>query len=157
MAQGNIYEFTLETKEKKKVEVERKNKETGEVETIVQNKTVKVPVKYVVKKPTRRIMDEAEAQYAVEMSKNIKRGIVTKAMLVKKYADTGGTLTEEETKDMVRKLQKSNELSNKIQLLTATNKKENKKEIKKALIELAVLFLSIYASFWLGVLLIISL
>ena len=35
--------------------------------------------------------------------------------------------------------------------------KENKKEIKKALIELAVLFLSIYASFWLGVLLIINL
>ena len=35
--------------------------------------------------------------------------------------------------------------------------KENKKEIKKALIELALLFLSIYASFWLGVLLIINL
>ena len=139
MAQGNIYEFTLETKEKKKVEVERKNKETGEVETIVQNKTVKVPVKYVIKKPPRRVIDEAEAQYAVEMSKNIKRGIVTKAMLVKKYADTGGTLTEEETKDMVRKLQKSNEISNKIQLLTATNKKESKKEIEQLTSELLVL------------------
>lgn len=139
MAQGNIYEFTLEKKEKKKVEVERKNKETGEVETIVQNKTVKVPVKYVIKKPTRRVIDEAEAQYAVEMSKNIKRGIVTKAMLVKKYADTGGTLTEEETKDMVRKLQKSNEISNKIQLLTATKKKESKKEIEQLTSELLVL------------------
>ena len=139
MAQGNIYEFTLETKEKKKVEVERKNKETGEVETIVQNKTVKVPVEYVIKKPTRRVIDEAEAQYAVEMSKNIKRGIVTKAMLVKKYADTGGTLTEEETKDMVRKLQRSNEIANKVQLLTGTNKKENKKEIEELNSELLVL------------------
>jgi len=35
--------------------------------------------------------------------------------------------------------------------------KENKKEIKKALIELAVLFLSVYASFWLGALLILNL
>ena len=139
MAQGNIYEFTLETKEKKKVEVERKNKETGEIETIVQNKTVKVPVKYVIKKPTRRVIDEAEAQYAVEMSKNIKRGIVTKAMLVKKYADTGGTLTEEETKEMVRKLQKSNEITNRIQLLTATNKKESKKEIEDLTSELLIL------------------
>jgi hypothetical protein len=139
MAQGNIYEFTLETKEKKKVEVERKNKETGELETIVQNKTVKVPLKYVIKKPTRRIIDEAEAQYAVEMSKNIKRGIVTKAMLVKKYADTGGTLTEEETKDMVRKLQKSNEISNKIQLLTATKKKGSEKEIEELTSELLIL------------------
>ena len=43
MAQGYIYKFTLETKEKKKVEVERKNKETGEIETIIQNKTVKTP------------------------------------------------------------------------------------------------------------------
>jgi len=139
MAQGNIYEFTLETKEKKKVEVERKNKETGEIETIVQNKTVKVPVKYVIKKPTRRVIDEAEAQYAVEMSKNIKRGIVTKAMLVKKYADTGGTLTEEETKEMVRKLQKSNEITNRIQLLTATNKKDSKKEIEDLTSELLIL------------------
>ena len=35
--------------------------------------------------------------------------------------------------------------------------KENKKEIKKALIELAVLFLSTYAIFWLVALLIINL
>ena len=129
MAQGYIYKFTLETKEKKKVEVERKNKETGEIETVIQNKTVKTPTEFVIKKPTRRIMDEAEAQYAIEMSNNIKKGIVTKAMLVKKYADTGGTLTEAETKDMVKKLQRSNEVANKVQMLTAVDKKKNQKEI----------------------------
>ena len=130
MAQGYIYKFSLEKKEKKKVEVERKNKETGEVETILQNKTVKTPVEFVIKKPTRRIVDEAEAQYAVELSKNIKRGIVTKAMMIKKYADTGGALTEEQAKDMVRKLQKSNELANEIQLLS-TREKKPQKQIEK--------------------------
>ena len=139
MAQGNIYKFTLNKSEKKKVEVERKNKETGEVETVLQNKTVKTPFEFVVKKPTRRIIDEAEAQYAIELSKNIKRGIVTKNMMVKKYADTGGTLSEEETKDMLRKLQRSNELANKIQLLTATKKKESKEEIEKLEQELLTL------------------
>ena len=139
MAQGYIYKFTLENKEKKKVEVERKNKETGEVETVIQNKTVKTPVEFVIKKPSRRIMDEAEAQYAIEMSNNIKRGIVTKAMLVKKYADTGGTLTEAETKDMVKKLQRSNELANKIQMLVATDKKGNKKEIEDLNADLLIL------------------
>jgi len=139
MAQGNIYKFTLEKSEKKKVEVERKNKETGETETVLQNKTVKTPFEFVVKKPTRRIIDEAEAQYAIELSKNIKRGIVTKNMMVKKYADTGGTLSEEETKDMLRKLQRSNELANKIQLLTATKKKESKEEIEKLEQELLTL------------------
>ena len=139
MAQGYIYKFTLETKEKKKVEVERKNKETGEMETVIQNKTVKTPTEFVIKKPTRRIMDEAEAQYAIEMSNNIKKGIVTKAMLVKKYADTGGTLTEAETKDMVKKLQRSNEVANKIQMLTAVDKKKNEKEIEELNSELLVL------------------
>tara|TARA_A100000171_G_scaffold46977_1_gene52420 strand:+ start:2508 stop:3245 length:738 start_codon:yes stop_codon:yes gene_type:complete len=139
MAQGNIYKFTLNKAEKKKVEVERKNKETGETETILQNKTVKTPFEFVIKKPTRRIIDEAEAQYAIELSKNIKKGIVTKDMMVKKYADTGGALSEEEVKDMLRKLQKSNELANKIQLLSATNKKENEKEIEELEQELLVL------------------
>ena len=135
MAQGYIYKFSLDKKEKKQVEVNRKNKETGETEIILQNKTVKTPVEFVVKKPTRRIIDEAEAQYAVELSKNIKKGIVTKAMMIKKYADTGGALTEEQAKDMVRNLQKSNEISNKIQLLS-TEKEKPTKEIEKLEAEL---------------------
>ena len=139
MAQGNIYKFTLEKQEKQKVEVERKNKETGETETVLQNKTIKTPIEFVIKKPTRRIIDEAEAQYAIELSKNIKKGIVTKDMMVKKYADTGGNLTEQQVKDTLRKVQKSNELTNKIQLLTAANKKENKEEIEKLEQELLAL------------------
>jgi hypothetical protein len=136
MAKGYIYKFTLEKKEKKKVEVERKNEETGEMETVLTTKTVKTPVEFIVKKPTRRIVDEAEAQYAIELSKNIKKGIVTKNMLVKKYADTGGHLTEEEAKDMVRKIQRSNELANEIQLLAATDKDKNKKKIEGLEVEL---------------------
>ena len=84
-------------------------------------------------------MDEAEAQCAIEMSNNIKKGIVTKAMLVKKYADTGGTLTEAETKDMVKKLQRSNEVANKVQMLTAVDKKKNQKEIEELNSELLIL------------------
>lgn len=139
MAQGYIYKFSLDKEEKKKVEVKRKNKETGETEIVLQNKTVKTPVEFVVKQPTRRIMDEGEAQYAIEMSKNIKKGIVTKAMLIKKYADTGGTLTEAETKDMVRKIQKSNEIGNKIQMLVAVDKKKHEKEIEELNSELLIL------------------
>jgi len=137
MAKEYIYKFTLETKEKKKVEVERKNEKTGEMETVLSTKTFKTPVDFVIKKPTRRIINEAEAQYAIELSNNIKKGIVTKNMMVKKYADTGGALTEDETKDMVRKLQRSNELANKIQLLSVTEK--DNKEILELESELLVL------------------
>ena len=37
MAQGYIYKFSLDKEEKKKVEVKRKNKETGETEIVLQN------------------------------------------------------------------------------------------------------------------------
>ena len=54
-----IYKFKVNKSEKKQVEVNRKNKETGETETILQNKEVKTPVEFVIKKPSRRIVDEA--------------------------------------------------------------------------------------------------
>ncbi len=139
MTKGNIYKFTINKEEKKRVEVERKNKKTGEVETVLQDKKVKTPFEFTIKQPTRRIINEAEAQYAIEMSKNIKMGIVTKAMLIKKYADTGGALTEKEVKDMVKKIQESNEIANKIQLLSSTNKKDNEEEIESLSGELLVL------------------
>ena len=139
MTKGNIYKFTINKEEKKRVEVERKNKKTGEVETVLQDKKVKTPFEFTIKQPTRRIINEAEAQYAIEMSKNIKMGIVTKAMLIRKYADTGGALTEKEVKDMVKKIQESNEIANKIQLLSSTNKKDNEEEIESLSGELLVL------------------
>ena len=136
MEQGkNIYEFVVDKKTKEQVETVRKNKD-GEEETVTKNKTVTVPVKFIVKKPTRRMIDAAEEFFAIQLSKNVKKGIVTKAMLSKKYADTGGTLTEDEGKEMIRAVQRSNELSNKIQKLIAL--KADKDEIDKLEEELLV-------------------
>lgn len=136
MEQGkNIYEFVVDKKTKEQVETVRKNKD-GEEETVTKNKTVTVPVKFIVKKPTRRMIDAAEEFFAIQLSKNVKKGIVTKAMLSKKYADTGGTLTEDEGKEMIRAVQRSNELSNKIQKLIAL--KADKNEIDKLEEELLV-------------------
>jgi len=132
----NIYEFTINKSEKKKIEVERKDKKTGEVETVIQNKTVKTPVKFVVKKPTRRLADEAEVFYSVELSKAIKMGIVTKAMLIKKYADNGGALSEEESKDLLKSLKKLNDLENEYKLVVTT--KDKKKEEKQKELELQI-------------------
>ena len=132
----NIYEFTVEKSEKKRVEVERKNKKTGEVETIVQNKTVKNPIKFVVKKPTRRLADEAEVFYSIQLSKAIKMGIVTKAMLVKKYADNGGALSEEESRQLLKSLKKLNDLENEYQLISST--KDNSQKSRKEELEIEI-------------------
>lgn len=120
----NIYEFIIERETTEKVESKKTDK-NGEEVISYRNKKVKTPVKFVIKKPTRRMIDAAEEYFSIQLSKNVKKGIVTKAMLSKKYADTGGALTEDEGKEMVRAVQKSNELSNKIKMLLTTKGDEN--------------------------------
>jgi hypothetical protein len=136
MAKGSIYTFTVDKKEKKEVEVKRKNKQTGEEEKVIQTKTVNTPVKFYVKKPTRRIADEGETYYASQLSKNVKQGIVTKAMLAKQYIDTGGTFTEAEGKSILVLMKDVDDAKNKYQLLKATKGSEKEaEELEKEIIE----------------------
>jgi len=85
---------------------------TGE-ETVVKKKVVeKIPVEIVLKKPSRRQAEEADLEFSVEMSRCIKRGILTKAMLAKKYSDIGGAMSESESQKLVELYQKSFDLQN---------------------------------------------
>lgn len=138
MAKEHIYEFTLKKKVKKQVETKRKNKD-GEEETILSNRTVSVPVKFFVKKPTRRLADEAEVFYSVQLSKAIKMGIVTKAMLIKKYADNGGALSEEESKQLLKSLKKLNDLENEYKLCSVKKTKESKERAEELILEIITL------------------
>lgn len=131
MAKGYIYTFTEKKPVKKDVTTTRKNKETGEDETITSKKTVKENVKFFVKRPTRRLMDEAETQYAVELSKNMKKGIVTKAMLSKQYSDTGGPLSEDQAKEAIVLMREIQDMEDQLSLAVSTeDSKENKKNIE---------------------------
>lgn len=85
---------------------------TGQ-ETVVKKKVLeKVPVEIVLRKPSRRQVEEADLEFSVEMSKCIKKGILTKAMLAKKYSDIGGAMSESESQKLVDLYQKSFELQN---------------------------------------------
>ena len=101
-----IYSFTFEKKEKvKQTETKKiKNEETGEEEEVSVTKDVEeaVPYRLVMKQPTRRQIEDAELEFSVEMSKCVKKGILTKAMLAKKYSDTGGLLPEEDAKALTK-------------------------------------------------------
>ena len=138
MAKENIYEFTLKKKIKKQVETKRKGKD-GEEETVLSNRTVSVPVKFFVKKPTRRMADEAEVFYSIQLSKAIKMGIVTKAMLIKKYADNGGALSEDESKLLLKSLKNLNDLENEYKLCSVKKTKEGKERSEELELEIVVL------------------
>ncbi len=96
-----LYNFTIFEDKESFIEEVSINEENGE-ETIVKKKTVeKVPVQIFIKKPSRRQIEDADLEYSVEISKCIKKGILTKAMLAKKYSDTGGAMSEQESSRLV--------------------------------------------------------
>jgi len=101
----SIYSFTVHTTEEvqEKTKEKRKNKKTGVEEEVEVSKKIqkKVPHEIVLKQPSRRQLEEADMEYSIEISRCIKKGVLTKAMLAKKYSDTGGILTEKDAQRLV--------------------------------------------------------
>jgi hypothetical protein len=129
--------FTLFSERENTVEEKRVDEQTKEEIVVMKKVMEKVPFEVSLKKPTRRQIEEADLEYSVEMSKCIKKGILTKAMLAKKYSDTGGMLSENESKKLVDLYKKIYDLQNEnIRLESSTKKKENKEKIDAVLEDL---------------------
>ena len=93
-----MFEFDIyHEKEIDKVETSI-NEKGEEVKTTSKVKTT-VPVKLAIKKPTRSLFDEAELFYGVRLSEGIKAGLLTRALLAKRFNNDGGVLSDEEQKE----------------------------------------------------------
>jgi hypothetical protein len=128
-----VYSFTVERTEKVKIsETEEREKEDGTKENVEVTKEVEQPVPYriIIKQPNRREMEEAELEFSIEMSRCIKQGILTKAMLAKKYSDSGGLMAEEDAKELSRAYMKFSEQTNDLTRLTSKSVKSEKDEQK---------------------------
>jgi hypothetical protein len=127
-----IYSFSIEVEREveETVTKKRKNKETNKMEEVSVEQTVKkeVPIRIILKDPNRREVEEADMEYSIEMSKCIKKGILTKAMLAKKYSDSGGLLSEEDATNLTRNYASLGDLQNKYTRLSAKVKKSKKDE-----------------------------
>lgn len=86
-----------------KIQVEKPVKETTKQtvngEEIEVTKTVKqlVPRSVVIYRPTRSQRDDAEMAYNKKYNRCINDGILTRSMLIKRYADNGGIFTKAES------------------------------------------------------------
>lgn len=101
MESKELYKFTVFEDKEVFVEETKIDEVSNEEITIKKKVIEKSPTVIVLKKPTRRQAEEADLEYSVEMSKCIKKGILTKAMLAKKYSDTGGLMSETESQRLV--------------------------------------------------------
>ena len=141
-----IYEFTFDKEETVKEESVEKKKDGTEVTTSKDVKKM-VPHKFFLRRPTRAMTDEAELYYGVKLAEGIKAGLLTRALLEKRFENDGGVRSDDENKqyaEIVTKLQEFHKEQVKILEIdekkrTPTQKKKLKeleKEIKPARREL---------------------
>ncbi|MAH47461.1 hypothetical protein CMI37_16675 [Candidatus Pacearchaeota archaeon] len=90
-----LFDFTINREVEKERTTSSKNKEGKEVQT-TEKYDETVPVKFFLKKPNRKLYDEAELFYGVKMSEGIKAGLLTRNLLAKRYEDDGGAFSETE-------------------------------------------------------------
>lgn len=87
-------------KEEKYTDKEKRKVKEKQIVKEKRTESVKKEFTFVINQPTRRQMEEADMEYSIEMSKCVKQGILTKAMLLNKYQDTGGLLSESDAKQL---------------------------------------------------------
>jgi hypothetical protein len=121
-----LYSFTVDKEVEKEIKSTTVNKKTKEETTVTKKVKEKTPITVKIKKPTRRDLEEAELEFSVEMSKCVKKGILTKAMLAKKYSDSGGLMSEDDAKSLVDSYKNIFDLQNEYARLEIIQNKTDK-------------------------------
>jgi len=99
----SIYTFNIE--KIAKITEKRQEKYTDESgiekeRSISETVEKSIPVEILIRQPNRKQIQEAEMVFSIEMSKCIKQGVLTKAMLLNKYSDTGGLVNQKDSEEL---------------------------------------------------------
>ena len=129
-----LYKFSIEIeKEIEKVDTKEEN---GQKITTTQMVKEKVPIEFIIKKPSRSEKEEAEIIRAALLSSFIRRGVMPEAVLSKTYSDQGGIMDEIDKKhyaDLTFRLSKKIE---EFQLINQKEEKDKSEICLKEIIEL---------------------
>lgn len=129
-----IYEFTIN----KLQEVVQKDTTTNEAgDTVEISKKVQEPVphKFCLSKPSRLEIEEAELYLHVEIGKGLQAGLMSRALLAKRFMNDGGTVSEPEREKWSKQYVALLNLEVDIQKRNMTPESERSDEEKKALEE----------------------
>jgi len=90
-----LFEFTL-TKKVRETEKESSTNESGEI--VTTEKVVETEKQQIIflRKPVRSLHDEAELYFGVKLSEGIKAGLLTRALLSKRFSNDGGVLSNDD-------------------------------------------------------------
>jgi len=127
-----IYTFTLE-QDVKIEKTEAAKDENGADIKITKTVTEKRPFTFSLKKPNRRIIEEADIFYAAKVGEYLKAGLLSKNLIAKRYENDGGELSENSKNAYEKSLRELFQLKTEEEKLNQKIKEENKEEDKKAL------------------------
>ena len=94
-----LFSYTVNLE--KEVEKTETKEENGTTISVTKKVKEDVPYRIIIKQPSKKNIEDGGLQFSVEMSNCIKKGILTKGMLSKKYSDTGGILSETDANELV--------------------------------------------------------
>ena len=83
-----LYSFDVEKTQKVKETVPEKDATGNDIE-VTREVEKKIPNKFHILNPTRKIQDDASIFYSVKVSEGIKLGLVTKSYLMRKFQQEG--------------------------------------------------------------------
>lgn len=90
-----LYEFIVTKEEVVQVSKPDKDKDGNEI-TVLTSEKKEVPHSFFIKKPTRALVDEAQLYYSASIADNIRKGLMPRPLLVKKYAEENGIWTDKD-------------------------------------------------------------
>jgi hypothetical protein len=135
-----MFEFNI-NKEQEVDEVEISKNEKNEEIKITKKVKKNVPVKLAIKKPNRNLFDEAELFYGVKLSEGIKAGLLTRALLAKRFSNDGGIFSELDKEEYTKLYVSLFDLQTKFQKLSLkeepSRNEEEKEEYKSLLKEIS--------------------
>lgn len=137
-----VYTFNINREEEVEVS-ETKTGENGEEITTKRKENKSVPVKFSLRKPTRKVYDDAALFYGVKLSEGIKAGLLTKTQLAKRYDNDGGPFSDDQKQDysvlLMSIFEKESEVQKAQLNLENLNSEEKKKRLTDNLVELTEL------------------
>lgn len=135
-----MFEFTI-NQEKEIEKVEETKNEQGEQVKITKLVKENIPLKICIQKPTRSLFDEAELFYGVKLSEGIKAGLLTRALLAKRFSNDGGIFSEIDKEEYTKLYVGMFELQTEFQKLSlkdlSTRTEEEKAKYKSLIKDIA--------------------
>lgn len=85
-----IYRFNVNKLETVELPVEKEI--DGKLTKVLEKQEKTVPVTYVIKKPNRADHDEAELFYSIRFSEDVRKGVLTRSEIIKRFANEDTTI-----------------------------------------------------------------